>query len=176
MALCISMLSPAIEVMPGDSIASKCTYKSTSCSGATLYGESTFDEMCFGLLYYYPVSNISGAWTCISCKEISQCEINSGNVDGCNIFDSFNLDNQASQNRYDTIINNCPIFGAGTHDCMAAQMSIRNDPCMTPDVYDLIISKNNGWYTAVVFQYCDVDTQPLLHVSQFISGTKRAVL
>ncbi|XP_076111680.1 tyramine beta-hydroxylase-like [Mytilus galloprovincialis] len=143
--------SPAIEVMPGDSITTKCTYKSTSRSGTTLNGQSTFDEMCFGLLYYYPVANLAGAWTCISFKGISQCEINSGNVDGCNIFDFFNFGNQASQNRYDTIINNCPIFGAGTYDCMAAQMSIRNDPCMAPDVYDLIIHKNNGWYTAVAF-------------------------
>ncbi|XP_063442573.1 uncharacterized protein LOC134722871, partial [Mytilus trossulus] len=144
-------LSPAIEVMPGDSITTKCTYKSTSRSGTTLYGQSTFDEMCFGLLYYYPVANIAGAWTCISFKGISQCDINSGNVDGCNTFDFFNFGNQASQNRYDTIINNCPIFGAGTYDCMAAQMSIRNDPCMASDVYDLIINKSNGWYTADAF-------------------------
>ncbi|CAC5413959.1 unnamed protein product [Mytilus coruscus] len=151
MKFCISRLSPPIKVMPGDNIATKCTYKSTSRSKTTLFGESTFNEMCFGLLYYYPVKNIAGAWICISFKGLSQCEINSGNIDGCNIYDFFNFDNKASINRYDTIIKNCPLFGAHTYRCMAAEMSIRNDPCMAPDVYDLIMKINNGRYTEVAF-------------------------
>ncbi|CAG2187387.1 DBH [Mytilus edulis] len=132
-------LSPAIEVMPGDSIATKCTYKSTSRSGTTLYGQSTFDEMCFGLLYYYPVANIAGAWTCISFKGISQCEIDSGNVDGCNIFDFFNFGNPVSKDSK----NN----GWYTADAFHTAMLTHNR-CFK--FYDLSVEQNQQFYNSIV--------------------------
>lgn len=48
------IFTPAIDLFPGDRILTTCIYDSTNSSSDVVWGESTRDEMCYGLLYYYP--------------------------------------------------------------------------------------------------------------------------
>lgn len=137
-------------MQPGDSLTTSCTYKSVSRQTTTLFGESTFDEMCFGLFYYYPAANVNN-WACIAFKSISDCEQSSGNVNGCSVNDFHNYGIQASIDRRTDIMKNCPLFSVCSYQCLSTQMAYKSDPCMTGDVYDLIISRNSNYKQAVSF-------------------------
>ncbi len=52
------LVSPHVELLPGDSLKTECTYNNTT--GATVrFGESSDDEMCFTDLFYYPAQGAS---------------------------------------------------------------------------------------------------------------------
>ena len=41
-----------IDVRPGDELRTKCSFNSQSRNTTTVWGESSQQEMCFGILYY----------------------------------------------------------------------------------------------------------------------------
>ena len=46
--------TPALEVRPGDEIRVQCVYQSLTRTETTFYGPTKSDEMCAGMLAYYP--------------------------------------------------------------------------------------------------------------------------
>ena len=54
---------PPIEVRPGDTIRTTCTYANPSDQRVYL-GERTEDEMCFNFVMIYPISSIQGDRSC----------------------------------------------------------------------------------------------------------------
>ena len=43
-----------IEILPGDEISVTCTYNTKTVNDYIYEGDATSDEMCFGILIYYP--------------------------------------------------------------------------------------------------------------------------
>ncbi len=50
------LVSPVVELRPGDVLSTQCTYDNTTGSPHR-FGESSNDEMCFTDLFYYPAQN-----------------------------------------------------------------------------------------------------------------------
>ncbi|ESO98732.1 hypothetical protein LOTGIDRAFT_158680 [Lottia gigantea] len=72
-----------IELFPGDTIKTTCTYNSLSKNTTTYFGDSTTDEMCFGFITYFPKQNLNIS-LCTSWKSIPMCVIRSGqSYNGC---------------------------------------------------------------------------------------------
>ncbi len=49
-----TIFDPPVVFHPGDQLKTTCIYDTTSRNKTTLYGDGTFDEMCFGFVNYYP--------------------------------------------------------------------------------------------------------------------------
>lgn len=48
------LLREEMRLLPGDAVASRCTFDTSLRENATVEGFSTVDEMCHGFVYYYP--------------------------------------------------------------------------------------------------------------------------
>lgn len=49
-----TVFDPPVELHPGDELKTTCKYDTTSKKEITYYGDGTYDEMCFGFIFYYP--------------------------------------------------------------------------------------------------------------------------
>merc|ERR1719474_1093725 len=49
------MFEEEVTILPGDQFAVECTYDTTEEDDMILFAESTWDEMCGGSVYVYPV-------------------------------------------------------------------------------------------------------------------------
>jgi len=67
------VFDPPIEVKPGDRIETICSFNTMSRDQITYQGEATSDEMCFGIMSYYPRE--VDIPTCVSYKEFDECEV-----------------------------------------------------------------------------------------------------
>ncbi|KAL6762522.1 PHM/PNGase F domain-containing protein [Haematococcus lacustris] len=45
----------SMQLLPGDSLVTQCSYDSTTRTEVTRFGEGTMDEMCFTFIMYYPL-------------------------------------------------------------------------------------------------------------------------
>jgi len=70
--------TPALEFRPGDEIRVHCVYASLSRTATTYYGQATSDEMCFGIVTYYPAVpkfTYCGQW-----RTVDECSNDAGYV------------------------------------------------------------------------------------------------
>nr|KAG5705742.1 hypothetical protein BaRGS_027401 [Batillaria attramentaria] len=67
-----------LEVLPGDELKMICEYASLSKNRTTQYGAGSYNEMCFGIITYYPAQNLDlrGAAACMEYKGVDICSMN----------------------------------------------------------------------------------------------------
>lgn len=72
---------------PGDSLHTKCVYDTMSRNKTTFFGLATSDEMCYALLFVYPIERVT-VKDCLSYLNISRCDRDDQTavVDGCPIY------------------------------------------------------------------------------------------
>ena len=66
-------VDPPLMVYPGDEIKVSCTYSSRGQQKVTRFGEGTQDEMCFGIVSYYPRSYERVSGLCADFGAIDYC-------------------------------------------------------------------------------------------------------
>jgi len=85
-AITVFSFSPAFELLPGDEIAVRCEFQSLTQTQTTYYGEATSDEMCFGIMAYYPAVpkfTYCGQWRTVgecSNEAAYVCDLEQANV------------------------------------------------------------------------------------------------
>ena len=70
--------TPAFELQPGDEIRVECVYESLTRNETTFYGDGTSDEMCFGIMSYYPA--VSEFTYCGQWRQIDECSNEDGYI------------------------------------------------------------------------------------------------
>ena len=75
-------------MLPGDEIKVRCDYKSFHQNATTVFGESTYDEMCYGFIGYW--DPIEGGFNdCLRYKTSEYCGLSPTKVTNCTL-SSFN--------------------------------------------------------------------------------------
>lgn len=64
--------STPIELLPGDEFKTTCEFSSLGKSRTTISGPSSFDEMCYAMIVYYPAQNLNDSG-CIAFKDQNGC-------------------------------------------------------------------------------------------------------
>ncbi|KAK7088971.1 putative DBH-like monooxygenase protein 2 [Littorina saxatilis] len=117
-----------IIIEPGDELQTYCTYKSLSRDKTTLFGASTYDEMCFSYLTFFPAENITDS-SCIQWQDTDLCD-----VTGNDCFDGslFNTSHPNTSAMIEKILAHCNPYGGCRVECPAAiQDILREKPCLT---------------------------------------------
>ncbi|ESO92083.1 hypothetical protein LOTGIDRAFT_233329 [Lottia gigantea] len=129
----IHELSPIIEVRPGDTLSTTCTFDSRSRNTTTYFGDATSAEMCYGFITYYPKENVDKEF-CTAWETLPNCFLE-GDLDedtkffykGCNAYTFRRLGNVDGFNF--TILSSTCIGGCPT-ECKAYLDTMFEHPCM----------------------------------------------
>ncbi|KAL3870619.1 hypothetical protein ACJMK2_038667 [Sinanodonta woodiana] len=122
-----------IEVRPGDELKTTCVFKSTSRFKTTNFGLDTFNEMCYGFLTFYPRKHFTLP-VCRQWKNISTCDWEKDEIQGCRYKDIFNMSIPESTAINTTVMENCASHGNCQKECIAVVKNIRNRPCFKGDI------------------------------------------
>ncbi|KAK3590362.1 hypothetical protein CHS0354_020684 [Potamilus streckersoni] len=135
-----------IEVRPGDELKTTCVFRSTSRYKTTTYGEDTSKEMCFGFITYYPKNNII-YHDCSQWNNISICDWEKDEIQGCRYKDIANLNIPQTAYIYNTVMENCVPLGICKKECLLVVRKIKTQPCFKGDMDQLLrfrsLSSNN---------------------------------
>ncbi|CAC5370184.1 unnamed protein product [Mytilus coruscus] len=123
-----------------------CKYKSLSRPKTTYFGDGTSDEMCFGLMAFYPAANMPSP-LCVALKDISICNMwPQQERKDCKWVDFMYQNVNETMRVRDEVMANCKLFGNCLSEYKATlQVLFAEHPCMKGDVYDLIKEKAIDW-------------------------------
>ncbi len=62
----MTKFDPPVLFYPGDELKTTCVYNTEARKKTTLYGDGTYDEMCFGFIRYYPKMPTTKRNLCLS--------------------------------------------------------------------------------------------------------------
>ncbi|XP_050411447.1 dopamine beta-hydroxylase [Patella vulgata] len=165
-----------IEVKPGDSLETVCTYRSISRKKTAVYGEGTFDEMCFGIFNYYPEEAVT-AGSCLTRKNFEYCDLFDGKCD----FQAIrNMSNPDTKQLTDKVMDKCSYQGECLHGCRAVVIDVlTNHECFKNGLakgitYNNLLSRGVDDPSTVpamrfvaAMQSCDCSTEnPINYVAQ----------
>ena len=71
--------STPLVVRPGDELKMNCQFSSLGRDRTTVDGEGSYDEMCYGILTYYPASSFQHLEYCFQWKDLDFCDFFDGN-------------------------------------------------------------------------------------------------
>ncbi|KAK6190938.1 hypothetical protein SNE40_002698 [Patella caerulea] len=167
-----------IEVKPGDSIETVCTYRSISRKTTAVYGEGTFDEMCFGIFNYYPAEALTSPM-CATLKDLDLCDFMDMK---CDYIAIGNFSHPETRKLIDKVMSKCSYENHCLHGCRdVVQDIIANHDCFkdgwTDSIYsyltsDRLLSTKSSNDTIEAFRFvaamksCDCATEvPLEYVA-----------
>ncbi|XP_067661768.1 tyramine beta-hydroxylase-like [Haliotis asinina] len=127
------LYDPPVAVHPGDSLKTTCVFQSVSVKKTTYYGDSTSDEMCYGILTYYP-KNATSTSNCYSWKTLNFCDMDNRVIMGCNINDFLNQSHPNTKMVMDKVLDNCSPYGECREECPAAIAEAEKHPCLVKGV------------------------------------------
>lgn len=128
----IHLFDDPVRMDPGDELKTTCTFRSTSRTVTTYYGESTSAEMCFAFIMYYPKQNFKTT-TCISTMGIGTCDWYSGTVQGCELGKLSNPAHPETAALIQQVTSNC-VVGRCQHECLTIIREVKKQPCFMNDV------------------------------------------
>ena len=126
---CDVRMSPAFELRAGDEIRMHCVYQSLTRTDTTFYGEATSDEMCFGLLMYYPA--VSEFTYCGQWRAVDECSNEAG---------GYICDFEKADPLWDTLQYLCA--GGCSSGCVEALKHLNTTGCMSGDAGEYLLH----WY------------------------------
>ncbi|XP_067660247.1 dopamine beta-hydroxylase-like [Haliotis asinina] len=124
----MKMYSTPIEMRQGDSLKTTCVYRSLSKTRTTMYGDGSYDEMCFGLFSYFPEQNMSGS--CITWKNVDFCKFGDEEIDGCNSRIFGNLSSPEMRVMVNEVMGSCNHYGPCRPECPAVLERVNTHPCL----------------------------------------------
>jgi len=125
-----------IEILPGDELKMTCEYSSMNRHHTTRYGPGSLEEMCYGLITYYPKESFVG--NCIQWRDFDQC------VFGDNEFyekstSAFNESLPETGAIFKLIFDNCNVYGSCRSECPAAIAEARKrNPTYAGEVWEMM--------------------------------------
>ena len=81
-----------VVVHPGDELKMNCEFSSLDRDHTTLGGEGSYDEMCYGILNFYPANSIGNIGSCIQWKDLDFCTFFGGDCKYGDMMNSSNPD------------------------------------------------------------------------------------
>lgn len=147
-----------IEIKPGDEIFTSCSYNTMTRNRTTFYGRTPANEMCLGMLSYYPAEHLSPR-QCLSEGELPQCLL----TDHHTIIDRCPLVSFPSSTEAVAIIQqlnqHCGLIQCNP-GCMEVVNTISRNPCFIGRVRDYTITqleKVHGLEVILRLRSCDVE-------------------
>ncbi|KAH9508903.1 hypothetical protein Btru_050423 [Bulinus truncatus] len=157
---------PAIKIVPGDEIVTRCVYNTISSSRYVYYGEGTSDEMCFGFLQVYPKSALTAARaSCVAKSSLSFCElIKATPLNGCDWGKILNPYNPETISMATDLYKNCNLDGFCRPECKDVVKTISSHPCFQGEtgkfVKSFMASSKEGLEFLGRLQSCPVVQTP----------------
>ncbi|XP_076468958.1 dopamine beta-hydroxylase-like [Babylonia areolata] len=130
----IHSLQPPLIIHPGDELTTHCTYQSRSRPKTTVYGEGSFEEMCFAFLSFYPAENMRSFY-CGQWKDVDMCDI--GEMCDLRIFNSSHPATAATIKK---VLENCDPSGSCRVECRAAIEEVSAENNCLRDNWDYVSS------------------------------------
>ncbi|XP_071097402.1 DBH-like monooxygenase protein 1 [Haliotis cracherodii] len=170
-----------VQILPGDSLVTTCTFQSTYKKNWVFYGDATSDEMCYGFLWYYPEHALKKS-NCVSWKSINICGDESITVGNCNVWGFLFQADAQSKTLYKAVSTNCNLASnICTPECKMAVMDYMQHPCMrggdvTGFVRRLTIRSKPGLEFLGQLRMCDVNKNDFGFPTSGAAGTGIASL
>lgn len=106
------------------------------------------DEMCFGLLTIYPITELRIPF-CTTWKNISETQLKSGHtINSCNYTEFSNPSNPNMTELYQQVDSRCPLSHC-LEECKEAVKEFKRHPCMQGDMAELMKSQAMRWINTV---------------------------
>ncbi len=172
-----------VEVLPGDSLVTRCNYDSSLRTHTTYYGDSTSDEMCFAFIVYYPA--VHGFSECGSYRSLDVCHnvnLESGYIYDCEL----STVNDTIQTYLPMLQTSCakdglPACQPGCQDTVE-RMRASNAACLQGDTAHMLESWYQGTDLLRYIHACDEDwdvrsvygDRPNGHVTGSVKDTANA--
>ncbi|XP_059152476.1 uncharacterized protein LOC131938460 [Physella acuta] len=129
-----------IILLPGDEIVTTCEFSTAKLDHSVVQGEATSDEMCSGVLTYYPKSNVTNEFCFSGGPGISYCDPASWSRFQC--ADPYAFLSPSSVNvssLYQGLVSNCRPFGPCLQECVQyITQQARVDGCLRGEIYKYI--------------------------------------
>ncbi|XP_067660273.1 tyramine beta-hydroxylase-like [Haliotis asinina] len=122
--------NPPVQLLAGDVLETTCVYRSTSRSTTAMFGEGTFDEMCFGIFTYYPEEAMQRR-SCLTWNNVDLCKVERRSLYGCNLNMVFNASDPIRKQLFGKVLDSCNVYGGCRAECPAAVAEVKQHPCFT---------------------------------------------
>ncbi|XP_070176429.1 dopamine beta-hydroxylase-like [Littorina saxatilis] len=117
----LHLFSDPVAFGPGDEMRVTCQYSTLSKPVTTMWGEGSFDEMCYTILSYYPKETLRK--DCNQWKNLDKCSIPD---DGCDYLHFFDTSRPDIKTLFDEVLAHCNPYGSCRQECPAAVEAARN--------------------------------------------------
>ncbi|XP_055862377.1 tyramine beta-hydroxylase-like [Biomphalaria glabrata] len=162
--------SQPIQLLPGDEVTTRCTYTTANRNSSTLFGEGTYDEMCYGFISYYPKDNFWGGYCLSGGQDISYCDQQQMNDLGCPTMMYYFSEQYVNGSlEYRGLVQNCQSFSPCLEECVqyVAQLT-QSNACFKGDVFefiknDMLMSHQVGRDLMARMASCQTQVYALLH-------------
>ncbi|KAK7094627.1 dopamine beta-hydroxylase-like [Littorina saxatilis] len=125
-----------LVVKPGDELKMICEFSSLGRDHTTVDGQGSYNEMCYGLITYYPKENL-GKLGCIQWKDLDFCDFH--DEEPCNIGQMFNSSNPETAHIIDEVLSKCGAYGSCRKECPPVIATLRQDnPCLRGTMWEYI--------------------------------------
>ncbi|XP_046368389.2 tyramine beta-hydroxylase-like isoform X2 [Haliotis rufescens] len=125
----VHVYDPPVQLLAGDVLETTCVYRSTSRTTTAMFGEGSYDEMCFGIFTYYPAEALKSG-NCFTWGDIDTCNFEeTGSVNGCSFSMLFNQSDPIRKQLFDKVLDNCNSYGSCRAECPAAIDEVKQHPC-----------------------------------------------
>ncbi|XP_048241437.1 uncharacterized protein LOC124142797 [Haliotis rufescens] len=160
----LKMYSTPIEMRQGDSLKTTCVYRSVSNTRTTLFGEGSYEEMCYGLFSFFPKENMTGS--CVTWKNVDLCKFRDKTIDGCDNEMFGNLSSPEMRLIVNEVMGSCNHYGPCRPECPAVLARLNKHPCLQGQLGEFLLhSFANGRDSdkikfAHALRSCDMGADP----------------
>ncbi|XP_046576525.1 tyramine beta-hydroxylase-like [Haliotis rubra] len=163
----LKVYSNPIEMRQGDSLKTTCVYRSVSKTRTTMYGEGSYDEMCYGLFSYFPKQNMSGSCTTWKNFDLCQFENEDHIINGCDIPMFENLTSPEMRAIVNEVMDSCNHYGSCRPECPAVLDRLNKHPCLQGELGELLLYGFAGGHDSEKIKFahalrsCDKAEEPV---------------
>ncbi|XP_048241452.1 uncharacterized protein LOC124142783 [Haliotis rufescens] len=133
--------SNQIQMKPGDSLKTTCVYRSVSKTRTTMYGEGSYDEMCFAILSFFPKENMTD--NCYNWKQFDLCKFKNKDrfIDGCNLKMFLDLTSSEMRQMVNEVMSSCNHYGPCRPECPAVIGRLNKHPCLQGQLGEFLLTR-----------------------------------
>jgi len=128
-----------VLVKPGDELKMVCEFSSLSKDTTTVDGDGSYNEMCYGLITFYPATSMQKIRSCIQYQDQDLCELRDPAPNFCDYFKLWNATYPATAAMFEDVMAHCLPYGPCHSECPAVIAKYREiNPCLNGTSWDML--------------------------------------